>query len=88
MGHYLDAEPGHLQFEYGPHGRPSVVQPLRGKSLCFNLSYSDGIALYAVTWDRAVGVDIERFRFLAEADRIANRCVEVKCYSPEKGSSG
>jgi 4'-phosphopantetheinyl transferase len=73
LGHCLDVEPGALQFEYGPHGRPAIAWPARGRSLHFSLSHSDGTALYAAAWGRAVGVDLERVRLLSEAEQIADQ---------------
>ena len=39
----------------------------------FNLSHADGIALYALTRHRAIGVDIERVRAGMARERIAER---------------
>jgi 4'-phosphopantetheinyl transferase len=44
---------------------PGVIEPLR-----FNLSHSDNLALVAVGLGREVGVDLERFRPISEAERI------------------
>ncbi len=44
---------------------PSVSEPLR-----FNVSHSDNLALIAVSRGREVGVDLERFRPISEAERI------------------
>lgn len=33
------------------------------KSLAFNLSHSDNIAVVAVGWNRNIGIDVERIRF-------------------------
>jgi 4'-phosphopantetheinyl transferase len=73
LGHCLGVEPGALQFEYGPQGRPAIARPACGRSLHFSLSHSYGAALYAVVWGRAVGVDLERVRLLSEAEQIADQ---------------
>ena len=73
LGHCLGVEPGAIQLEYGPHGRPAIARPARGRSLHFSLSHSDGTALYAAAWGRAVGVDLERVRLLSEAGQIADQ---------------
>lgn len=39
----------------------------------FNLSHSQGLALYALVLDRNVGVDVEALRTLADAEQIAER---------------
>lgn len=55
LGHYVDSSPRDIQFDYAEQGKPYI----RGSNLRFNLSHSGGIALYAVTVDREVGVDLE-----------------------------
>lgn len=72
LGRYLEIEPARLQFSYGHWGKPALAHPRDG-NLHFNLSHSDGVALYAVTHDGAVGVDIERVRVIQEARQIADR---------------
>lgn len=52
---YLDAEPQALRFALGPHGKPRLA----GEQLCFNLSHSGELALYAITRAGPVGVDVE-----------------------------
>jgi phosphopantetheine--protein transferase-like protein len=57
---------------------PGVVgvdaQQLRGRpDLRFNVSHSDGLALYAIARGREVGVDVEQLRELPRAERIAER---------------
>jgi 4'-phosphopantetheinyl transferase len=60
IGRYVEVEPRELTFSYGGLGRPSVSHPVR--SLVFNVSHSDGVALFAVGAGRSIGVDIERLR--------------------------
>ena len=43
------------------------------KDSAFNLSHSHGIALYALTRGREIGVDIEYFRPDVEAGKLAER---------------
>jgi 4'-phosphopantetheinyl transferase len=62
LGRYLDVEPSQLRFCYNPHGKPALSEELSGDGLRFNLSHSHGLALYAITRGREVGVDIERIR--------------------------
>ncbi len=59
---YLHENPAHLRFCYGPHGKPALDTKPAGDTLNFNLSHSDGVALYAVTRGRELGVDLERIR--------------------------
>src|SRR5512137_442137 len=43
----------------GPHGKPSVAEPLDWTRLSFSLSHTRGRVAVAVAVDRAVGVDAE-----------------------------
>ncbi|GCF07277.1 4'-phosphopantetheinyl transferase family protein [Dictyobacter arantiisoli] len=72
LGRYISLEPQHLQFCYGAHGKPALLQ-LRGNDILhFNVSHSNGIALYAIALNRELGVDVEYIRYLADADQIAD----------------
>lgn len=59
---YLGLEPSHLRFCYNCNGKPALVPSSGGDMLRFNLSHSHGLALYAVTQNRDVGVDLEYIR--------------------------
>jgi 4'-phosphopantetheinyl transferase len=49
-----------VAFEYGPSGKPELAAwPTDGRRLRFNLSHSAGCAIFALAWDRAIGVDLE-----------------------------
>jgi 4'-phosphopantetheinyl transferase len=49
-----------LTFEYGEHGKPALTAAFsHDKTLCFNLSHSAGWAMFALAWDREVGIDLE-----------------------------
>ena len=73
LGHQLGIGPNRVEFHYRPAGKPAVAESSERGRLCFNLSQSSGIALYAVCWNREIGVDIEMVRPLAEAEQIAHR---------------
>jgi 4'-phosphopantetheinyl transferase len=67
LGRYTGAAPGSLRFSYDGFGKPSLSGPAPGVEAGgapprFNVSHSGGVALYAVTAGREVGVDIERVR--------------------------
>ena len=68
LSRYLDSDPKQLQFSYGPYGKPALPGELR-----FNMSHSHGIALYALTDGRDIGVDVERVRADFTSDDIARR---------------
>lgn len=73
LGCYLDLKPDELRFCYGPHGKPALSSESLGGDLRFNLSHSGGLALYAVTRGREIGVDIERVRPELADGKIAER---------------
>ena len=78
LGNYVHVEPDHLQFNSGPHGKPALAQTSSRNVLRFNLSHSQGLALYAFTRDREVGIDLEYIRPIAEAQQIAERYFSVQ----------
>ena len=74
LGRYLRLTAEGLQFlKEDPHGKPSLADGCGDGHLRFNMSHSDESALFAVTWGREVGVDIERIRPDVAAGRIAER---------------
>ena len=73
LGRYLGIEPSQLQFRYGPCGKPALTENSLGSTVSFNLSHSQGLALYAVTCDRQIGVDLEHIRPVPNAENIALR---------------
>ena len=73
LGRYSNRDPEHVSFSYSSHGKPALAGDSDGVAIRFNLSHSDGIALYAVTRGREVGIDIERIRFDLALVEIAER---------------
>lgn len=68
---YLGINAKELQFCYGSRGKPALLETFGDSKLCFNLSHSQGLALYAVTCDRFIGIDVEYLRPIAEVEQIA-----------------
>ncbi|MFW0078888.1 MAG: 4'-phosphopantetheinyl transferase superfamily protein [Coxiella endosymbiont of Haemaphysalis qinghaiensis] len=64
------SDPAPLQFRYNKHGKPYLINE---PSLYFNLSDSHRVALYAITTNVEVGVDIESMRSNIHAKDIAER---------------
>ena len=73
LGCYLNRMPECLSFCYGTHGKPALAGESDGETIRFNVSHSHGVALYAVTRGREVGIDLERIRFDLEFAEIAER---------------
>jgi 4'-phosphopantetheinyl transferase len=73
LGYYLDLNPAGLRFCYGEYGKPMLVKETGGESLRFNVSHSDGLALFAAARGRELGIDLERIRAGLSDERIAER---------------
>ncbi len=73
LGCYLAVEPERLRFCYGPYGKPRLAGDGGGKTLCFNISHAQGLALYAITRHRRIGVDLEYIRPNLVDEQIAER---------------
>lgn len=59
LGRYAAVAPGLLRFTYNAYGKPALSG---GGPIRFNVSHSNGLALFAVTAGREVGVDLEHVR--------------------------
>jgi 4'-phosphopantetheinyl transferase len=73
LGRYLDLAPECLSFCYSSYGKPALSGEPDLNSIRFNLSHSYGVALYAVTRGREVGIDLERIRSDLAVAQIAAR---------------
>lgn len=73
LGSYLGFEAGKLQFYYGENGKPALISQSCYETIRFNLSHSNGEALFAFTLNSEVGIDIEKIRFIPDMDQIAKR---------------
>ncbi|HLZ61780.1 MAG TPA: hypothetical protein VKR06_32970 [Ktedonosporobacter sp.] len=62
LGRYTHTNPRHLCFQTNAYGKPTLVFPTRYPPLEFNLSHSADLALYALSWQRPLGVDGEYMR--------------------------
>lgn len=60
LGNYLGIEPARILFKYNSFGKPSLSATAPDRAaLCFNVSHSHELALYAFTLEREIGIDIE-----------------------------
>jgi len=73
LGRYLDIEPAQLRFWYSPYGKPALASEIGRNRLRFNVSHSHGLALYAITCGRELGVDVEFNRTDLAEEQIAER---------------
>ena len=73
LGNYLNIEPEQVRFYQGKNGKPSLANGPDKDKLNFNLSHSEGLAIYALTRNREVGVDIEYIRDMPDMEKLAER---------------
>jgi 4'-phosphopantetheinyl transferase len=70
LGRYLGVPPAAIRISYGSKGKPALAD---NKLLQFNMSHSGDKAIIALTRDCAIGVDVERVRFMTDMQQIAER---------------
>lgn len=56
---YLEINPKNLLFEYNPFGKPFLVTNSLKNNIKFNMSHSKNMALYCISSQKDVGIDIE-----------------------------
>ncbi|MCV3215543.1 4'-phosphopantetheinyl transferase superfamily protein [Plectonema radiosum NIES-515] len=72
LGRYLGIEPQALGFDYEAHGKPVLGDKFVTSGLSFNLSHSQGLALYGVS-RHPIGVDLECIRDNTDVEALAKR---------------
>jgi 4'-phosphopantetheinyl transferase len=94
LGGYLRKAPADVEFSYEQHGKPFLSPSNDSTGLCFNLSHSASLAVYAIASGRNLGIDVELVRpDYAEKD-IAKRYFSVqevndlRSLPPEKRDEG
>jgi 4'-phosphopantetheinyl transferase len=55
----LDVPAPTVLIEYGECGKPAIMRATGDRNLRFNLSHSAGWAMFALAWDRELGIDLE-----------------------------
>ena len=73
LGHLVGRHPGELQFRTNEHGKPSLTPDQGISGIRFNVSHSGGIAVFAFTLQREIGVDVECVRNVPECVALAER---------------
>jgi 4'-phosphopantetheinyl transferase len=68
LGQYLNRPAERIRFTYSPAGKPALEVD---EGLRFNVSHSHEMALYAIAYEREVGVDLEYMRPLEDMERLA-----------------
>jgi len=70
LGLYLGTNPQMIRFNYGCHGKPYLSG---GTPLQFNMSHSQGLAVFVVSRRRQLGVDLESLEVIPEIDALLSR---------------
>ena len=65
LAKYLACKPNEILFSYGDRGKPYV------NGVYFNLAHSQDLAIYAISGDREVGIDLEYIDLKCDVDAIA-----------------
>lgn len=78
LARYLSVEASRMQFCYGKNGKPALPDAFGKRNIHFNMSDSEGLAIYGFTRDREIGVDIERIRDISEMNHISERFFSVR----------
>jgi 4'-phosphopantetheinyl transferase len=71
LGARLEVPPGSVALATDAHGKPMLADPAQGDDLRFNLAHSDEMAVYAFSFGRDVGIDVEAVRTLRDTDALA-----------------
>lgn len=75
VGGYLGLGPSSIELTHDELGKPRVV----GTELQVSLAHADELALVAIGWDAPLGVDVERIRYLPDAEALTQTyCTELE----------
>ncbi len=72
LSRYLPVRAEEILFTYGSQGKPALAEA-QAQALQFNLAHSRNLAIYAVTRQQSVGVDVEYIRQLDDMTQMAAR---------------
>jgi 4'-phosphopantetheinyl transferase len=75
---YLGVRSAELQFLYAEKGKP-YLKEIQQRSINFNLAHSHGMAIYAFSQGRELGVDLEFIR-----DDLADEKIAERFFSPHE----
>ena len=77
LSSYMGASPGEIIFTYGKRGKPALQPQVGGPAIEFNLAHTHEMAIYAVTQDQPVGVDIEFIQADFPVEAVATKFFSV-----------
>lgn len=71
LGAMLNSLPEKIIFDFGPHGKPRILNPRT--DCCFNLSHSGDVLLMALAHGHEIGIDVEKIRPIGNSKEIVRR---------------
>lgn len=80
LSRYTNIQPKHIQLKYTLTGKPYLANRGETQDLSFNLSHAGLLVLYAISWGRQVGIDVECIRPMEEMNQVAHRIFSPKEY--------
>jgi len=78
LGLYLHQSPAGIALCKGPNGKPQLCAGAAELPLKFNLSHSNGLALYVFARQQEVGIDLEKIQPDFAATDVAERFFSVR----------
>jgi 4'-phosphopantetheinyl transferase len=78
LGLYLERPASSIEFTYDQTGKPRLIQRGTSPSMRFNVSHSQGLAVYAFACHRELGVDVEAIRTDLTTNELAERYFSSK----------
>ena len=94
LGQYLRRPAASIAFSYAPEGKPQLRLEDADAPIRFNVSHSNGLAVYAVSRNREIGIDVEKIRPDFRGEAIAQRffssreLAELRSLLPEQRDEG
>lgn len=70
---YLGITAAELRFSQGKNGKPAISETFGNVNIRFNISHSNGAALFAFARNKEIGVDIEYICALSGMEKIVER---------------
>jgi 4'-phosphopantetheinyl transferase len=75
---YMHCPPAEIKLSYGAQGKPALHPDSAALPIRFNLSHSRDLAVFAFSWGRDVGIDLEAIRPDFETEEIASRSFSAR----------
>jgi 4'-phosphopantetheinyl transferase len=95
LSRYLRQDPSAIRFTYGEQGKPALfISADHSSSLQFNVSHSNGFAVFAFAAGARVGIDVEQVRADFPGEQIAElyfaeeESAEIRTLPEERRAAG